>query len=97
MFWVGDSRSKYRQAVPNVIRPNMQYTAVFKVRKDRLEATINGKAILSLKTDFSDLEVGSWHRIKEPHKIAVFCDDPAVFSKIELVEVSGKGTLTRQK
>ena len=48
-----------------------------------------------MRTDYSDLEVDMWLKIKEPQKLALFCDDPTVFTKVEVVEISGKGTLTR--
>jgi len=96
LFWIS-SKERIRRSIPGVIRPDVKYAVEVKVRKDRLAASINGKAIFDVKTDFSNLEVSMWHKIKETENIAVFCDDPAVFTRIELTEVSGKGKLTRPK
>lgn len=89
---------KYVQNYPQqIFAPNVKYTVVVKVRRDSIQATVNNKSVIDLKTDFSDLKVGSWHHVNNWKQIALFADDPAVFYEVELTEVTGRGANTRDQ
>lgn len=85
----------YQRNVDNLLRPNVKYTLVFKVRKGAVKATINGVAVLDLNTDYSNLKVDTWMRIDEWKNLAISADDPTVFYQVEVTEISGEGVLTR--
>jgi tetratricopeptide (TPR) repeat protein len=85
-----------RQTVRNLVQPGAKYTVVVKVRKTVFQVYVNGKQLLNLPTDYTRLRTDSWHRIGETSNLAIFCDDPTVFYQVEVNEVSGRGTITRQ-
>lgn len=87
---------KYRQRFPQpLVRENVKCGVVFKVRKAGIQVVVNGVLVANLQTDFSDLKVGNWHRVKEWQNLAVCADDPAVFYLIQVTEVTGEGAITR--
>jgi hypothetical protein len=87
---------KYKRSIDNLFRADVKYTVVFKVRKQGLQAVINNTPVIDMKTDFSDLQAGEWHRITEVQQIGLYADDPTNFYQVEVTEVTGEGTLTRK-
>ena len=92
---LSNDAGKYRRKFPQLIQPNVKYAVVIKVRKQNINVAINGTPVIALRTDYSDLKAGSWHRIDRWQNVAIFCDDPTAFYKVELTEVTGEGALTR--
>lgn len=90
-----DGRAE-RQTVRNLVQPGVKYTVIVKVRKTVFQVYVNGKQLVNLPTDYTRLRVDSWHRIGETSNLAIWCDDPTVFYQVEVNEVSGRGTITRQ-
>jgi hypothetical protein len=89
---IGD---KYKRTVDSLFLPDTKYTIVFKVRKSGVQAIINGKPAMDVKTDYSDLAVSDWHRIQQTKQIGLFCDDPTNFYGVEVTEVTGEGVKLR--
>jgi hypothetical protein len=54
---------------------------------------LNGELLVEWKTDYSDLSNYSSWQLRDNSVLGVGCESPTVFHKIEVVEVSGKGTL----
>jgi hypothetical protein len=92
---LSNDQRRYQRDVPNLINRNVKYSVVFKVRKAGVQATINGVAVLDLKTDFKDLKIDGWRRIDEWQNLAICADDPTVFYEVEVTEVTGEGAMTR--
>lgn len=92
---LSNDERKYQRDVPNLIRPGVKYAIVFKVRKEGVQATINGIGVLDMRTDFSDLRVDHWFRVEEWQNLAICCDDPTAFYQVEVTEISGEGAMTR--
>jgi hypothetical protein len=90
-----DDQRRYSRDVPNLIRSNVKYTIIFKLRKEGVAATINGVAVLNLKTDFTGLRIDGWRRIEEWQNLAICADDPTAFYEVEVTEVTGEGAMTR--
>ena len=73
----------------------MRYQVVFSVRKDGVQASINGTPVVDMKTDFQDLKVGYWQRIKDWENIGISCDEQTLFYAVQITEVTGEGVVTR--
>ncbi|MBI1901665.1 MAG: hypothetical protein HYS13_11225 [Planctomycetia bacterium] len=56
---------------------------------------VNDNLVTGYQGDFAALKADSWHRINDKESLAIFCDDPTVFRKFELVEISGAGKKLR--
>jgi len=77
------------------IQNGRRYTSLVQVRKDGMKAFINGKLISEYKTDWSDVEIYSKWKLRDPMVIGVATHSPAIFHRIEVVEITGKGAFTR--
>ena len=95
-FKLVQAEDKYVTRAAGMFRADTKYQAVVRVRKEGIQVAINGKGVINLKTDFTELENSSWHKIPDWRHIGLFADDPAVFYQAELLEVTGEGTLTRE-
>lgn len=82
--------------IPNLLQPNGKYAVVVKVRAAGLQVLVNGRQLVALPTDFARLRVDGWHQTSKPANFTLYADDPTVFYQVELKEVSGRGTITRQ-
>jgi hypothetical protein len=92
----GFFRTPYNQGIQkDLIRPDTVHTTVVEVRDETVRGLVDGKEMLKLQTDFSELSADSWRQLKDVRLLAVACDDPTVFTSIRLVEVSGKGKKIR--
>jgi hypothetical protein len=81
--------------IPGLITAKTIYTTKIEVRKDAVRALLDGKELVSAKTDYRNLTGSDWHRIHDPRFPAVACDDPAVFYHARIVEVTGTGKKAR--
>jgi tRNA A-37 threonylcarbamoyl transferase component Bud32 len=80
----------------NCLDNNRLYTVVVQVRKDGLWAYVDGKLKSSWKTDYRDLNSDANWGLPEPRFIGLGTyESPSEFRRIEVLEVSGKGTRLR--
>ncbi len=70
-----------------------RHSSVVKVRKDAIEAYVDGKLVTRYETDGSDLSLAKdWNLNNRPLGIGSFVS-PTVFHAVEVVEISAKGKL----
>jgi hypothetical protein len=95
--FIGLHEMKPATRFPGIIKPNVPYAVEINVRKDRIVAKVNGKVFTDHANDYSDLKIGHWHSIRDNwEKIALFVDDPTQIANLQVVEITGKGELTRK-
>jgi hypothetical protein len=95
-YGFGSDADKYVRKFPReIMQAGVKYVAVVSVRKDGVQATINGAAVAKIPTDFTDLNNNGWTRVDESEQIVIFCDDPTVFYQVQVTEVTGEGGMTR--
>lgn len=87
---VGRENPTHRE-YPGAAQENQEYSVLVQVRKNEIKLLINGKLLTGYQGDFKSLKTDSWHQMKDKDALAVFCDDPTTFRRLELVEVSGPG------
>ena len=86
----------YKQGqAADLIRADVVHTTVVEVREESVRGLVDGKEMMKLQTDYSDLSADRWRTINDVRLLAVACDDPTVFTSVRLVEVSGKGKKVR--
>ncbi|HVE40263.1 MAG TPA: serine/threonine-protein kinase [Planctomycetota bacterium] len=72
------------------------YTVVVQVRKDGLCAYVDGKLKSSWKTDYGDMGSDANWGLPEPRFLGLGTyESPSEFRRIEVLEISGKGSLLR--
>jgi hypothetical protein len=80
---------------PKLIQPNVQYTTTVQVRRDGVKGLLNGKVLVDRKGDYRDLRVDGWREMDNDRLLAIGCDDPTIFYRIWIVEVTGNGKAGR--
>ncbi len=70
---------------------DVKHTAIAQVRQDGVTGIIDGQPIVHFKTDYKDLSLGGFRHMKNSSALGIGCDDPTVFTKIQIVEVKGAG------
>jgi len=78
------------------IENKRSYTMLIAVRNNGLKAFLNDELIAEWKTDYSDMSIkGDW-RLRNPKRLGVATGSgETLFHRIEVREVTGKGTFTR--
>jgi len=92
---VKDPGNPTLKTVQGLIRPNRKNTSTVKVRNDGVKGYVNGRLVVSYKTDFTDMQTTVWHRIRKTGQLAIFADDPTVFYEVKVIEITGKGKMLR--
>jgi Leucine-rich repeat (LRR) protein len=78
---------------PGAVENGRAYTVLVEVRKDGLKSFINGQPSAAWKTDYSDLGVYSGWKLRDNGLLGLGSHESSTaFSRLELREVSGKGT-----
>ena len=77
------------------ITPGTLHTVVIKVRRDQVEAVMDGKVLITHKTDFKELGCDDWRELLDRNVLGIYCDDPTVFQTIQVVEITGTGKQSR--
>jgi hypothetical protein len=93
-YGFGANPDKEMQA-PGLVKPNTAYTTTVQVRRNSVRTLLDGKELMSFKTDFKELTCDDWRRIRDPRLLAVACDDPTVFHSVRVIEVNGAGKRMR--
>jgi len=83
------------KTVQGLIRPNKKNTSTVKIRNDGVKGYVNGRLVVSYKTDFEDMQTNIWFRIRKTGQLAIFADDPTTFYEIKVIEITGKGKMLR--
>ncbi|MCX6910594.1 MAG: hypothetical protein NTY01_21490, partial [Verrucomicrobia bacterium] len=75
---------------------NRQHTSVISVRNDGLKAYLDGELIAQWKTDYRDMGIMDQWKLRNPTLLGLASGrNRIVFHRIEVREVTGKGTFTR--
>ncbi|MCY3019922.1 MAG: SUMF1/EgtB/PvdO family nonheme iron enzyme, partial [Planctomycetota bacterium] len=80
--------------VPKCLENGRAYTAVVEVRNKRVKAYLDGKLITQWETDYHDLTCPVPRRDATLVGLNTF-KSPTLFQRVEVLEVTGKGTFTR--
>jgi formylglycine-generating enzyme required for sulfatase activity len=74
-----------------------RYTSLLKVRKDRVQAWVDGKLIDEWKTDFSDMSMYDLWSVPDRRVLGIGSwESPTTFHSAKLTEVSSEGTVISQ-
>ena len=76
--------------LPWPIKPNTIYTITVQVRRDGVKALLDGKLVDS-RTNFQELKLDSWRKMRDDRLLALGCDDPTVFHYVRVIEITGSG------
>jgi WD40 repeat protein/serine/threonine protein kinase len=78
---------------PLCLRNDWAYTLLIQVRGDGAKAFLDGKPILSWKTDYADIGLGASWNLRNTLRLGLGShESEAVFHRLELLEVTGKGS-----
>jgi hypothetical protein len=78
------------------LKKNVTYTSLVEVRNDGLKAYLNGEMVAQYKTDYKDMDIIPHWKLPDPMLLGVGSWLTAmVIEKLEVREVTGKGTFTR--
>jgi hypothetical protein len=88
-FWTTLRKGK---PLPGLIQAGTAYSTTVQVRRNGVKGLVNGKVLMSHRTDFRDLTCDNWRQLRDTTLLGVACDDPTVFHYVWLVEITGKGT-----
>ena len=84
--------------MPADLAINVKHSAVAEVRRDGVKGIVDGKPVVAFKTNFKDLALTGFRDMRDKTVLGIGCDDPTVFSLIEVTEVTGNGkTIPRAK
>ncbi len=86
----------FKRNLKGAFRPGVKYRTRVQVREKEVRTYVNGRLIYAYKGDLGNLGVDNWHRTEATNQLAVFADDPTMFSKITVKEVSGPGRVIRE-
>ena len=88
---VNDSKNTTR-FVSNGLEREEHYTMLVQVRRNSVTGYLNGEMKATYKTtDFAEFTPGPFRQVKDESICYIGCDDPTVFYRVELVEITGTG------
>ncbi len=92
----GTGANKTTVQKPPGIKDNHRYTSLVRVRKNGVEALLDGRVITKWDTDFSDAVPSPFWALRDGHLLGVATGaSKTVFHTIEVKEVSGAGKFQR--
>ena len=74
---------------------NKRYTSLLKVRKNGVQAFVDGKLISKWDTDFSDSTGAAFWALRNQKALGVGNGGTAIFHSIEVKEITGKGKVLK--
>jgi Leucine-rich repeat (LRR) protein len=74
---------------------NREHITVVSVRRDGLKAFLDGELITEWKTDYNDMRLSPSWKLRDQALLGLGNKSPVIFHRIEVREVTGKGTFTR--
>jgi hypothetical protein len=74
---------------------DVQYVSEVQIRNGSVRGCLDGKLLSEWKTDYSDMSLRDKWKLRTPGVLGVSCQTRVIFHRIEVREVTGKGTLTR--
>jgi hypothetical protein len=96
-FFFGEStRGSNGTAVARKLESSRKYDVIVQVRNEVVRAFVDGVLIMEWPTDYSNARLSSNWTLRDDRLIGLGSDNgTALFERIEVLEISGKGTLTR--
>jgi hypothetical protein len=82
-------------ATPGAVVNGRPVTCVVEVRKDRFRVLLGGKPVKEWKTTWDDAGLPSFLNLRGPGVAVCSYQSPTLFTRIEVVEVSGRGRPSR--
>ena len=82
---------------PQCIVNNRRYVSIVSVRNGSVTATLNGIQIVNWKTDYHEMDgLFGGFQLRNPNRLGIASwASPTVFHSIEILEVTGKGTVAK--
>ncbi|MCX6899099.1 MAG: SUMF1/EgtB/PvdO family nonheme iron enzyme [Verrucomicrobia bacterium] len=71
------------------------YASMVQVRNGQVTAFLDGKQVSSWKTNYTDMDAYAGWKLRNPSLLGVGSQSRLAFRRIEIREVTGKGTFTR--
>ena len=78
-------------ATPGAVAHGRPVTIVVEVRKDRFKVLLEGKTVKEWKTSWDDAGLPGFLKLKNPGVAVCSYKSPTHFTRVELVELSGRG------
>ena len=89
-----DNRTTVR--AKKCLETNHRYTSLVQVRKGSVRAYVDGKLMSEWKTDFKDMSLDSYWKMRNSNVLAVGSwETPTIFHSAVVIELSGAGKKTR--
>jgi len=92
--FLGDANADAR-VVLSPAELGRRYVSLVEVRNDGLRGYLDGKLLVTWKTDCKDMSLARFWQLRTPHVLGLGCQSRIAFHRIEVREVTGKGTFTR--
>lgn len=94
--WITDAGNPSLVELQTTMNDAGPHTSLLEVRKDRIRCFFDGKLVRDYKTDYADLTMNPDWKLRSDQVLGLgLWETVAEFSRVELVEVSGKGKRTR--
>jgi hypothetical protein len=89
------NRSPIHARRDDLVQANRKYAAVLVVRRDVVEGYLDGQRLFAYTAERAGLQVNPWHKIPDPSRLAIYCDDPTTFHSVKVIEVTSTGRVVR--
>jgi len=87
--------SPARAEMPLILQNDRRYVSLVEVRNGVVRGYLDGKLCVEWKTDYADMDIPSQWKLRAVGLLGVGSQIPTTFHRIEVREVTGKGTFTR--
>jgi len=79
------------------LEPGRPHASILQIRRKGAKAFLNGKLVCQWKTNWTDASLHTEWDIPNHRLLGLGTSGPAIFHKVDLIEVIGKGTPSRRK